>query len=93
MNLRVGLQWLRDVTDQESFDYRGAIIQVYTEFDTTNPTITVQDALDYNIYRANGGDLSHNEYLNAVIEGTSVAFFSAGGSRFLRNVKAQVIKN
>lgn len=66
---------------------------MYTEFGTTNPTITIQDALDYNIYRANGGTLEHNEYLNAVVGGTEVGFFTGGGSRFLRNVRAQVIKN
>ena len=77
------------MTDQKSLDYRGTIIQVYTEFNTTNPTIIVQDALDYNIYLLNGGNLSHDEYLNAVLTGDSVGFFSGGsGSRFVRNVRA-----
>jgi len=93
LNLRVGVQWLRDLTNQESYDYRGAIIQVYTEFSTTNPSITLTDALDYNIYRVNGGELSHNDYLNALMRGDSPAFFTGGGSRFLRNVRAEVKRN
>lgn len=81
------------MTDLESYDYRGAIIQIYTEFGTTNPTITIQDALDYNIYKSQGGTLTQNEYLNAILIGDSVGFFNAGGSRFIRNVRAEVQKN
>jgi hypothetical protein len=94
LNARVALQWLRNMTDLESFDYRGVVIQVYTEFTGSNPTITIQDALNYNVYKSGGGTLDHNEYLNAVLLGDSVGFFAGiSGSRFVRNVRALVTKD
>lgn len=67
--MRFAIQWLRNVTDLKSQDYRGVVFQVQTDFSSNRPNIQINDAVNYDTYRANGGELSRSDYLDAMLLG------------------------